>query len=450
MRFRSIMKKIGRSDIIGQRGMAHIEGVVLSMDFMFYPTGGVEAGIDGFIEIRDRKTGAVGNLLLQVQGKATARQRLQAETEDTFEFPCSEADISYWIQGTAPVLFIVVHLEKGVAYWKSIKSWFSDPDRLKVRKIVFDKKVDLFTKEAKAAVTAVALSTVPGATAPSARIEEDLLVNLVSVSFARTIYWAPTSHSTDKSFGAALRELDAKAGSEWIVRSKAVLSFHNLDAWPWNVLCEAGAMEEFGSEEWSDSDDEDRQRDFVALLNRAMGEFVRPALWHDRDNGAYFFPKPKDRDKVKYAYKSLKSFVPRDVVNRYGKKQKDPSQPAYWRHSAFLHRFVRLGGDWYVEITPTYHFTIDGYKADPWSGERLKTIKEFENNAAVMGQFVMWRYFLVNHGVEDLYTEGYPYLAFAPLEPLPLHVGVPDDLWTSQEANPDSPLFDWAQAEDTV
>jgi hypothetical protein len=111
---------------------------------------------------------------------------------------------------------------------------------------------------------------------------------------------------------------------------------------------------------------------------------------------------------------------------------------------------MRLGGDWFVEITPTYHFTIDGYKADPWSGDRLKKIKEFENNAAVMGQFVMWRYFLVTHGVEDLYTDRYPYLAFAPIEPLSLDVGVPDNLWKSQEANPDSPLFDWAQAEETV
>src|SRR5262249_29238362 len=102
------MKRIGRSDIIGQRGMAHIEGVVLSMGFMFYPTGGVEAGIDGFIELRDEATGAVGNLLLQVQGKSTERQRLQAETDGSFEFSCSEDDISYWMQGTAPVLFIVV------------------------------------------------------------------------------------------------------------------------------------------------------------------------------------------------------------------------------------------------------------------------------------------------------------------------------------------------------
>jgi hypothetical protein len=53
------MKKIGKSDVIGQRGMSLIGGIVLSMGFMFYPTGGVEAGIDGFIELRDAETGEV-------------------------------------------------------------------------------------------------------------------------------------------------------------------------------------------------------------------------------------------------------------------------------------------------------------------------------------------------------------------------------------------------------
>ena len=128
------MKKIGRSDIIGQRGMAHIDGVVHSMGYVFYPTGGVEAGIDGYIELRDEQTEVVGNLLLQVQGKSTERQRLQAETDDSFEFPCSENDISYWLHGTAPVLLIVVLPERGTAYWKSIKEWFRDPERLKARK----------------------------------------------------------------------------------------------------------------------------------------------------------------------------------------------------------------------------------------------------------------------------------------------------------------------------
>jgi hypothetical protein len=97
------MKKIGRSDIIGQRGMAYIDGVVHSMGYVFYPTGGVEAGIDGYIELRDEQTGVVGNVLLQVQGKSTERQRLQAETDESFEFACAENDISYWLHGTAPV-----------------------------------------------------------------------------------------------------------------------------------------------------------------------------------------------------------------------------------------------------------------------------------------------------------------------------------------------------------
>ncbi len=76
--------RAGQLDRPGLNHAAHIEGVVLSMGFMFYPTGGVEAGIDGFIELRDEATGAVGNLLLQVQGKSTERQRLQAETENSF------------------------------------------------------------------------------------------------------------------------------------------------------------------------------------------------------------------------------------------------------------------------------------------------------------------------------------------------------------------------------
>jgi len=438
------MKKIGRSDIIGQRGMAHIEGVVLSMGFVFYPTGGVEAGIDAFVELRDVETSEVGNLLLQVQGKATEKERLPGETEDVFDWPCSDADIAYWTQGTAPVLLVVVHLKSGKAYWKSINAWFTDPELVKTRKVVFDKKADEFTPEAKAALTAVALSVRPGASGPSVPIHEQLLTNLVGVNFALRLYWAPTEYATDKTFGAALRQMDREAGSEWIVRGKAVLSFHDLDQWPWNQLCESEAMEEFDVDEWSDSADEDRQRDFVALLNRAIGDFVRPELYRDRDSGFFYFRKPRDRDNLNFAYRSLQNTTTRRVVGRYGKKRKDPTQASYWRHSAFAHRFVRLGGKWFLEVTPTYHFTHNGRDTDSWAAERLKKIKELENNAAVMGQFVMWRDFLITHGTGDLLTKRYPFLSFIEIDPLELEVGVPDALWKSQEADPSSPLFEFA------
>lgn len=444
------MKKIGRSDIIGQRGMAHIQGVVNAMDFMFYPTGGVEAGIDGYIELRDATTGEVANALLQVQGKASERDRLQGDTGDTFEFPCSEADIAYWMLGTAPVLLVFVALKEGRAYWKSIKDWFSDPERVKARKIVFDRARDVFDKDAKSAIVSVASEARPGASGPSVRIHEDLLTNLVAVDFAPRLFWAPTRFGSDKAFGAALRELDQKAGGEWIVRSKSVLSFHDLDSWPWRELCDVGAMEEFDVDEWSDSDDEDRQRDFVALLNRAMSGFVRPALRRDRDSGVLYFGKLWNRDRLNYAYRSLQNTTTRRVVGKYGKSKADPGKPAYWRHSGLLHRFVRLGGSWFVEITPTYHFTRDGREVDGWGGERLKKIKEIENNAAVMGQFVMWRSFLLTHGTGDLVSPTYPFISFKAIDALELDVGVPDDLWTSQEADPSSPLFEYGIAGETV
>jgi Domain of unknown function (DUF4365) len=261
-----VMKKIGKSDVIGQQGMSLIEGIVLSMGSMFYPTGGVEAGIDGFIELRDTETGEVGNLLLQVQGKATERERLQGETEETFEFPCADADIEYWTRGTAPVLLIVVALKARKAYWKSLKEWFLDSERRKCRKVVFEKAKDEFTRESKAALISVATAVRPGASGPSVMKSEQILVNLLEVRFAPRLFWAPTSHGTDKSFGGALGEIVKPSRGEWIVRSKSVLSFHPLDEFPWKKLCDWEAMEEFDTTEWANSDDEDRQRDFVARL----------------------------------------------------------------------------------------------------------------------------------------------------------------------------------------
>src|SRR3954468_17798621 len=134
------------------------------MSFIFYETGGVEAGIDGVIELRDEDSWQVRNMILQVQVKAT-EQRFSGETEESFTFACTEADIAYWREGTAPVLLMVVRPSDGVAYWKSIKEWFADPERLRTRKVAFDKRRALLSRDS------------PGAVPPSVRIEESLISN---------------------------------------------------------------------------------------------------------------------------------------------------------------------------------------------------------------------------------------------------------------------------------
>jgi hypothetical protein len=57
-------KKIHRSSIVGEQGVNLIQRIVLGMGHLWYPTGGVEAGIDGFIEIRDAITGEVTNSIV--------------------------------------------------------------------------------------------------------------------------------------------------------------------------------------------------------------------------------------------------------------------------------------------------------------------------------------------------------------------------------------------------
>ena len=62
-------KKISKSDIIGQQGIALIHQMVSAMGFLWHPTG-LEAGIDGLIELRDAQTSVVTGHFVPVQSKA--------------------------------------------------------------------------------------------------------------------------------------------------------------------------------------------------------------------------------------------------------------------------------------------------------------------------------------------------------------------------------------------
>ncbi|MEO3428362.1 DUF4365 domain-containing protein [Pelagibius sp. CAU 1746] len=434
-------KRIGKSDIIGEQGIAHIRKVVLDMGHLFYETGGVEAGIDGFIELRNDETGEVTNLLLQVQGKATAKEQLPAETMESFEWPCKEEDIAYWRQGTAPVLLIIVQTKFNRAYWKSIKDYFDDPKAIESRRVVFNKKVDSFDLAAKPAISTIAASVRPGAIAPPARISEQLVSNLLPVTFvSKRLFLAETDYRTNKEFGAALRDLVDDGHGEWIVKGGRILSFHDLDEHPWNRLCDVGTIESFPIEEWASSTDEDQQRDFVQLLNRSLSGMTGEALRFDREDKTHYFKCIPEKTRRIYYYRGFEKRTSRDVVRRYSKKQ-SPTETAYFRHSAFRARFHRFGDVWYLEVTPTYHFTRDGFREDRFAAEHLKKIKEFENNAAVVGQFAMWRHYLTRCHRGDMFSPEYPFLRFDVLEDFPIEQGVPDELWRSRESRQRAGLF---------
>src|SRR5690606_29622617 len=107
---------------------------------------------------------------------------------------------------------------------------------------------------------------------------------------------------------------------------------------------------------------------------------------------------------------------------------------SYVRHSAFSGRFCRQFDDWYLSIEPTYVFTRDGIRPDRFAGERISKLKRLENNAAVRGQFVMWRSLLTGLGQSprqtDLLDPPVPsipqFLHFEALDMIELPLSVPD------------------------
>jgi len=86
------LKKISAQAILGQQGVNLVERRILEMGCLWHPTGGVEAGIDGFIELRNPETGEVTGSQLALQSKATAGV-FQGETSERFEFLCRQVDL---------------------------------------------------------------------------------------------------------------------------------------------------------------------------------------------------------------------------------------------------------------------------------------------------------------------------------------------------------------------
>jgi len=95
-------KKILPTSFTGHKGVLLIDSIVTNMGWLFMPTlAHTDGGVDGFIEIRRNETDELTNLILQVQSKATSKE-WTAETEDSFEYRCTERDLAYWLQETRP------------------------------------------------------------------------------------------------------------------------------------------------------------------------------------------------------------------------------------------------------------------------------------------------------------------------------------------------------------
>ena len=265
------MKKILHTDIVGQQGINLIEKVCLEMGFLWHPTG-LEAGIDGYIEIRDAQSGEVTNCIVQVQSKAT-EQRFENELSGSLEYHCIAKDLEYWLNGNAPVILVRSRPKTGEAYWVSIKDYFKDPASRKPATVVFDKSRNKFDVVAKDELAGLAIPADSGLYLGTSPKQEVIYSDLLPLEgLPATHFIGQTAFRTRGEVFATLREATSGVRGEWVLHNKTVSSFHDLSRHPWSIICDAGTVEQHNTGDWAHTEDPDRRRAFVQLLNSCLLE----------------------------------------------------------------------------------------------------------------------------------------------------------------------------------
>ena len=423
-------KTITNPQLIGARGESFVSERANAIGFMFSPYGKLEAGLDGLLEIRDPATGAATGQLVAVQVKAKESGSYTSETDTSFEYLMNEEDAAYWRGCNLPVIVVLVHLERGEAYWRSADTGTGPGGR----RLSFDKNHHVFDANARDAIADICVAKGGfGVWFPALKTGENGHLNLLEVILPKDIYIAASPFKTGRH---ALRELldhDERPPDDWIVRGGQFMSFRDPREGPLKNIVDLGAVDVIGTDEVAFPDDEADEYNFIDLLRRTLGVQLDGVLAFNRAQRAFYFPAVPETVERRYHYRSLKNPTSAGVVQKYEKNGK----LNYVRHHAFEPRFWRIGDRWFLTVTPTFVFTWDGFRPDKFAASRLAGKKQQEHNSALLGQFVMWRYLLVaaeKDGDTDtgaLFEENG--LKFRPLSPLMLSRGVPDELWRATE-----------------
>ncbi len=390
----------------------------------------LDAGIDGFIELRDAATGEASNSWIAVQSKA--RTQLEKETEHTFEFTCTPRDLEYWQRGNMSVLLVVSRPDTDEAWWMPVKDYFRDPSRQNARRIVFDKRANSLVEPSRDQLLQVAQVAGAGTYFRPSPKWEYLHSNLLVVKrLPACIYRAHAIQKDPREVMQALRDKVRYAPREWFLHGNGIYTVHDLRDEPWISVCDRGTIETIETEEWSDSDNPETRRHFVWLLNDCLRSFCgRIGMKYDRDANVLYFKRTEDLSPRRKKYRSRKQSASRVVFREYRSK-KDPSKVAYYRHVGFEARFRRFDGQWCLEINPTYRFTSDGEQPHPYREEYLSKIKSIEGSGAVGGIVTMFAALLSDR--EGLFAENYPHLGFGRLLGVDFPVGIDDSMWRKRD-----------------
>jgi hypothetical protein len=422
-----VPKKISRSQLIGNRGIALIDRRVGEMGCIWHGRT-TDAGIDGQIELRDDSTGEMLGRLVLVQSKASD-DPFAGEDDSGFHYVVRAADLEYWLAANAPVIVVCSHPQTQQAWFKSVQEWFSTPERRAARRIEFDKGADRFDASAAARL----LRLTDGPQAPvylgPPPVVEQLRSNLLPlVAWPDVAYEADCVTSDPRAAWELLRAATDDVPGDWRLRAGRLLTFRDPRVGALRHLL-GGEPVARASDDLAFSDDGSEENAFRDLLSRTFQHQFRDELaWH-RESKVLYFRGNEELEQRKVPGARPGAGV--TVFKAYPRK-KDETQVASCRHLAFGFRFARLDDAWFMAITPTYHFTFDGFRDFYWAADQLSGIKRRERNAAVRNTIDTIARFVRQEPDENLLTPllgaNRP-LEFGDLVSFDVEFGLDDDSW---------------------
>ncbi|MEX2168629.1 MAG: DUF4365 domain-containing protein [Pirellulales bacterium] len=425
-------KRITREQILGETAVQFIGRSFLDMGFPWHPTNApLDAGIDGFVEVRDAQSGEATNAWIAVQSKA--RTTLEKETETSFEFTCTPRDLDYWRRGNMPVLLVVSRPERNEVWWVSVKDYFCDePARQHSRRIHFDKYSNALTAASTGQLLKLVQAAGAGTYFRPAPKRERLHANLLEVTrFPQLIYRATTSLRDPAKFRERLKQKIQYPPREWFFDNKLIYSVHDLRDEPWASACDIDTVDQLEGTKWASTQDPAERRHFVWMLNECLRSFAgKIGMRYSKEDEALYFKKTADLSPRVKRYRSRQHLTERDVFRGYRSKT-DPAKVFCYRHVGFEPRFRHFDGRWCLEINPTYLFTSDGENTHPYNQEYLAKIKSIEGSGAVGGSVVMFATWLRDR--KSLFADNYPHLGFGNLLDAEISVGIDDKLWSQDD-----------------
>lgn len=433
------MKTVTDNQHNGELGETLVKAEILGLGHVFEGRGRLETGIDGTIEFRDPVSRRMLGKTVAVQVKTTQSGTYQRETSAGFEYLLRTADLDYWRNTNLPVIIVLLRLSDRSFYWKDVTSGATGDER----RLEFDKHTDCLDAAAMDRIAQLAVDRGRlGSFVPPMRSGEPAHLNLMQIAMPPEIFVAETPFRSGRDAMATLLAQNSPS-FDWVIRGRRFVSFRDPTGTGVEAIIESGTVETVETELVALSDDHDDELIMIELLRRTFGEQLARNLSFDRERRAYYFRAPDPLIPLEYRYRSLKEMTSATVVQIYPDR-KDPDRIHSVRHHAFAPRFERIGEEWFISISPTFHFTDNGSRPHRFAATLLSGKKRLDRNGSIRGQVMLWRYLLASQGetsTTDLFSHatdsvaGAPTLRFIPLEPISMEAAVPEDAWVTTDPN---------------